>query len=517
MEGNLLSMREDHSFHVRYRMEASCLELALEGERLCKSGDCRAGVSFFEAAVQVGTEDLKTLSAIYSQLGNAYFYLHDYAKALEYHHHDLTLARENLSLVTALGDRAAQGRAFGNLGNTHYLLGNFRDAVIAHEQRLLIAKEFGDKAAERRAYSNLGNAYIFLGEFETASEYYRKTLLLARQLKDRAVEAQSCYSLGNTYTLLQDYEKAIEYHLKHLAIAQELKDRIGEGRACWSLGNAYTALGNHDQAMHFAEKHLDISREVGDKSGELTARLNLSDLQMVLGARSKLGRRHSMENMELMKLTPEKVPNWSSELLAKQKSLLAKPSAKLLFVSRLKGKKFKGSTSTKVLQDASNSIDHRAPHPQKVSPGGPPSVPVVSPNTDEFLDLLASSQSRRLDDQRASFSNLPGLRLTKNNNQSVLERLVTNDKNEPDEDFFDILVKCQGSRLDDQRCAPPPAATKGPTVPDEDFFSLILRSQAKRMDEQRVLLQRDPNRDTEFGLKELLQNNALLEFKHSGK
>ncbi|XP_015001965.1 G-protein-signaling modulator 2 isoform X2 [Macaca mulatta] len=681
MEENLISMREDHSFHVRYRMEASCLELALEGERLCKSGDCRAGVSFFEAAVQVGTEDLKTLSAIYSQLGNAYFYLHDYAKALEYHHHDLTLARtigdqlgeakasgnlgntlkvlgnfdeaivccqrhldisrelndkvgearalynlgnvyhakgksfgypgpqddvgefpeevrdalqaavdfyeENLSLVTALGDRAAQGRAFGNLGNTHYLLGNFRDAVIAHEQRLLIAKEFGDKAAERRAYSNLGNAYIFLGEFETASDYYKKTLLLARQLKDRAVEAQSCYSLGNTYTLLQDYEKAIDYHLKHLAIAQELNDRIGEGRACWSLGNAYTALGNHDQAMHFAEKHLEISREVGDKSGELTARLNLSDLQMVLGlsystnnsimsenteidsslngVRPKLGRRHSMENMELMKLTPEKIQNWNSEILAKQKPLIAKPSAKLLFVNRLKGKKYKTNSSTKVLQDASNSIDHRIPDSQrKISADAigdegffdllsrfqsnrmddqrcclqeknshtvstttsstppkmmlkTPSVPVVSPNTDEFLDLLASSQSRRLDDQRASFSNLPGLRLTQNNSQSVLSHLMTNDNKEADEDFFDILVKCQGSRLDDQRCAPPPATTKGPTVPDEDFFSLILRSQAKRMDEQRVLLQRDQNRDTDFGLKDFLQSNALLEFKNSGK
>lgn len=122
-------------------------------------------------------------------------------------HNVLSSLRENLSLVTALGDRAAQGRAFGNLGNTHYLLGNFRDAVIAHEQvqcrpwsrllhpcpaavgysllgmalsnrsfpfqRLLIAKEFGDKAAERRAYSNLGNAYIFLGEFEMASDYYK--------------------------------------------------------------------------------------------------------------------------------------------------------------------------------------------------------------------------------------------------------------------------------------------------------------------------------------------------------
>lgn len=77
-------------------MEASCLELALEGERLCKVGDYRAGVSFFEAAIQVGTEDLQVLSAIYSQLGNAYFHLHDYSKALEFHRHDLTLTRLDL-------------------------------------------------------------------------------------------------------------------------------------------------------------------------------------------------------------------------------------------------------------------------------------------------------------------------------------------------------------------------------------------------------------------------------------
>jgi hypothetical protein len=49
----------------------------------------------------------------------------------------------------------------------------------------------------------------------------------------------------------------------------------------------------------------------------------------------------------------------------------------------------------------------------------------------------------RLDDQRASFSNLSGLRVMKNNSQSVLNHLVTNDNKEPDEDFFDILIKCQ--------------------------------------------------------------------------
>lgn len=44
---------------------STCLELALEGERLCKSGDFSGGVAFFEAAVKEGTDDARTLSAIY--------------------------------------------------------------------------------------------------------------------------------------------------------------------------------------------------------------------------------------------------------------------------------------------------------------------------------------------------------------------------------------------------------------------------------------------------------------------
>ncbi|KAI7809491.1 G-protein-signaling modulator 2 [Triplophysa rosa] len=658
-----VSMPNDNqTFHVHYRMEASCLDLALEGERLCKMGDYRAGVSFFEAAMQVGTEDLQVLSAIYSQLGNAYFHLHDYSKALEFHHHDLTLTRTtgdrlgeakasgnlgntlkvlgrfdeavvccqrhldiarelddmvgearalynfgnvfhakgksicwsgaepgdfpdevmialkkaaeyyeaNLCIVKELRDRAAQGRTYGNLGNTYYLLGNFRDAVASHEQRLLIAKEFGDRSAERRAYCNLGNACIFLGDFEKAAEHYRKALQLARQLKDLAVEAQACYSLGNTYTLLQDYERAIDYHLKHLIIAQDLNDRIGEGRACWSLGNAHTALGNHDQAMHFAEKHLEISKETGDRSGELTARMNVSDLQMVLGlsystnnsvlseskdidydlhgARPKMSRRHSMENLELLKLTPDKISaqKWTSDILFKQpKSTLAKSSSRLSFVNRFRGKKHKlQSSSSKILQDTSNTretpqnkngstdilgdegffdllsrfqsnrmddqrcvIQDGRSHLSVQSGSSPPNTPpgtirksvsesAATPGQEPFLRLLANAQGRRLDEQRAGIGNsLPGLRTLSEHNNTDSRRMIlsqvmaSTDATEPDDQFFDMLVKCQGSRLDDQRCAPPPpSSARGPTVPDEDFFSLIMRSQAKRMDEQRVTL-----------------------------
>ncbi|XP_029775615.1 G-protein-signaling modulator 1 isoform X1 [Suricata suricatta] len=604
-------------------MEASCLELALEGERLCKAGDFKAGAAFFEAAVQVGTEDLKTLSAIYSQLGNAYFYLKEYARALEYHRHDLLLARtigdrmgeakasgnlgntlkvlgrfdeavvccqrhldiaqeqgdkvgearalynignvyhakgkqlswnaaqdpghlpphvreplrrasefyeRNLSLVKELGDRAAQGRAYGNLGNTHYLLGSFMEATTFHKERLAIAKEFGDKAAERRAYSNLGNAHIFLGRFDVAAEYYKKTLQLSRQLKDQAVEAQACYSLGNTYTLLQDYERAAEYHLRHLLIAQELADRVGEGRACWSLGNAYVSMGSPAQALTFAKKHLEISQEIGDRNGELTARMNVAQLQLVLGrlsspaatekpdlagyeaqgARPKRTQRLSVETWGLPRLPPERERNGDSHQVGAWRGpgrdLLPPPVRSRKYQEGLETAERPREGGHSPLDSAdvrvqvprtsiprapscedecffdllskfqsSRMDDQRCPLEEgppgaaeaTAAPGleervARPSL-AASPQTEEFFDLIASSQSRRLDDQRASVGSLPGLRITHNN---LGHLRADGDPQEPGDEFFNMLIKCQSrGECGPRRVASKPAPTESPGAP----------------------------------------------------
>ncbi|XP_071097777.1 G-protein-signaling modulator 2-like isoform X1 [Haliotis cracherodii] len=633
------------------RLECSCMELALEGERLCKAGDCHTGVQFFEAAVQAGTDDLKTLSAIYSQLGNAYFYLQEYVKALEYHKHDLNLARaladrmgeakasgnlgntlkvlgkfdeaivccvrhldisreirdkvgearalynlgnvyhakgkhvgrsghqdpgefppevkdclqkaakyyeENLTIVRELGDRAAQGRACGNLGNTHYLLGNFSQAIKFHEERLAIAKEFGDKAAERRAYTNLGNAHIFLGEFEIAAEHYKKSLQIATQLEDKALEAQACYSLGNTYTLLRDYEKAIEYHMRHLRIAQELHDRVGEGRACWSLGNAHSALGEHEAALKFATKHLDISREIGDETGQMTAKMNLVDLRsalgmtdhskeninsshgvltelrdgggkdvsdVALGRRPNRARRFSMENMELMKLTPDKnkqqndtkggggarpkvqksasIATEMSMDTPRQKAAIVRPKTA---DSALQEEKDEASDDdnffdllsrfqSRRIDDQRCSFRLSEPTPATPPPTATPPQPngqtlssqVASPGTDDFLDMVAGIQGSRMNDQRAECPSFPGL-----SSQAVIGQLLQqkSDDTVPDDNFFEMLMRCQASRLEDQRSALPqrPAA---PTVPDEDFFNLIQRVQSSRLEEQRTSMPAD--------------------------
>lgn len=588
-----------------------CLELALEGERLCKAGDCKSGVAFFQAAIQAGTDDLRILSAIYSQLGNAYFYLGDYVKAMQYHKLDLTLARnmgdklgeakssgnlgntlkvmgkfdeamlcckrhleisreigdklsegralynlgnvyhakgkqagrvgqhdpgefsedirqclqeavryyeENLELMRELEDSAAQGRACGNLGNTFYLLGDFQQAIYYHNERLKIAKEFGDKAAERRANSNLGNSHIFLGEFEKAAQHYKRTLVLAQELGDREVEAQACYSLGNTYTLLRDYPAAIEYHLWHLGIAQQLKDRVGEGRACWSLGNAYAAMGNHEKALHYANLHLSISKELEDPMGQATAQMNVDDLQKILGlekgqehnkenqmhklttntasnyhnsspGRYRL-RRQSMDNLDLIKLTPD---GKQKEPIEPLPDVASSATAQLM-------QKEEDNFFDLLSRFQSGRMDDQrcALHVNRNA-----KVRSITPENDkdgeDLMELIAGMQSKRMDEQRVTLPFLPGLN-TNGNDQAKSSAQAHLDA---DDSFIEMLVRCQGSRLEDQR-SPLPAASSlqdaeeernqrsngnthsGSTVPEEDLFALIQRLQAGRMEDQRA-------------------------------
>lgn len=125
-----------------------------------------------------------------------------------------------------------------------------------------------------------------------------------------------------------------------------------------------------------------------------------------------------MENLELMSLTPDKInvrttnapcvrrPRgcqvililpfclWkgqkrSGDILTKpSKASLAKSSTKLFFVSRLRGKKHKTGGSSKVLQDASNTLD---------ASQGPAQVPQKVPqmNASRVLSCAAAFTSPR--------------------------------------------------------------------------------------------------------------------------
>ncbi len=95
---------------------------------------------------------------------------------------------------------------------------------------LKIAKEIGDKAGEGRAYGNLGIVFNNLGDFRKAKEYYELRLEIAKEVGDRAAGGTAYGNLGNAFLDIGDFRKAIDYCGElHLKIAKEVGDKAGEG------------------------------------------------------------------------------------------------------------------------------------------------------------------------------------------------------------------------------------------------------------------------------------------------
>jgi tetratricopeptide (TPR) repeat protein len=499
-----------------------------------------AGIERMEEATRTGSSDLKTLSALYSQLGNAYYYLEDFSKAIEYHRQDLTIARQmgdklgeakacgnigsalkamgqfdeaiaccrmqldlarelgdrvlesralynlgngyhskgkqvslsaaveeagasqdeveeqvrealeqatrhyeaNLKLVRERNDYAAMGRTVGNLGNTYYLLGNYKKAIKYHEERLSIAASLNDYGAKRRALSNLGNAYVFLGKYSHAEQCYLTAMAVAREINDTAFVAQSCYSLGNTCTLMKNYSKAIEYHSVHLQYAQQLEDRVGEERAYWSLGNAYTCLGEHRQARHYAERHLQLTTELGDIEGAAIAQKNLRDLDNALDLSDKYECSYTKGGGSVNSPAPS---------VSLRQKLKERVTFRLEF--NFGGKSLQSPDNRSSRSDSTGSPD------SSISLGHV-SLHEVSPTikeddaakTDGFFDMICKYQSQRLDEQRAVLPSCPPHPL-----RPSLPPVVPAKKSSEDDQLLEMLFKLQHSRLNEQRCEMPSA------------------------------------------------------------
>lgn len=243
--------------------------------------------------------------------------------------------------------------------------------------------------------------------FNKLISFLRETLSLAQELDDRLVEAQACYSLGNTFTLLRDYKTAIEYHLRHLQIAQELRDRIGEGRACWSLGHALTALGDHFEALNYAEQHLKISRELGDRSGETTAKISITDLRKLIGEERKEQQKLEAEVEMNVDSTPELSKNkrmsmQSMELLNMTPDMIARKQT----IDSLADEAASSNFALNILPNDQKQPNFRSQNQINVNQANRISSGNQSADEDNFFDLLINFQSSRMDEQRCSIDTL---------------------------------------------------------------------------------------------------------------
>ncbi|XP_066907196.1 G-protein-signaling modulator 2 isoform X2 [Halyomorpha halys] len=521
-----------------------CLELALEGERLCKAGDCRAGVAFFQAAIQAGTDDLRTLSAIYSQLGNAYFYLGDYLKAMQYHKLDLTLARtmgdklgeakssgnlgntlkvmgkfdeamicckRHLEISRELNDKLSEGRALYNLGNVYHAKGKhigrvgqqdpgefpedvrecLQQAVFYYEENLKLMRELNDTAAQGRACGNLGNTYYLLGDFQQAIQYHHERLKIAREFGDKAAERRAYSNLGNSHIFLGEFEKAAEHYKRTLELAQELNDKAIEAQACYSLGNTYTLLRDYPTAIDYHYRHLHIAQNLMDRVGEGRACWSLGNAHSAMGNHEK-ALHFASQHLEISKEVGDTVGQATAQMnisdlrkaLGLPEGELSPDSAKLVTSFSAQPspllRRYRLTPDAKARNNAEAALSH-TPVPQH-------NEQTANEEEDSFFDLLSRFQSERMDDQRCSLSIISENKENHSTNSPSLNSINNGDAGQ--EDLLDLIVGMQSKRMDEQRVALPhlPGLCPPANAPDDGFLEMLMRCQGERLEDQRSSL-----------------------------
>jgi CHAT domain-containing protein len=157
---------------------------------------------------------------------------------------------EALNIYRQNKNKAGEGKALNNLGNTYGDLGQIQKAISYYQQGLEVAKATGDTDLEARILSNIGLTYRDSGDSTRATEYCNKALAVARKSGNRETEALALKALG-AIVMMSDAGTGIEYIEQALAAVRKangtgddrLRQRNLEGNILLSLAGFYYGIG----------------------------------------------------------------------------------------------------------------------------------------------------------------------------------------------------------------------------------------------------------------------------------
>jgi tetratricopeptide (TPR) repeat protein len=249
--------------------------------------ETQKAIDYFEQALKIRPEigngqggEFIGEGFVLGRLGLAYDELGEAEKAFDCYEKALQVDRER-------DDQAGKVITLSDRGYAEFNRGNTREAIKLYEQALDVSRAWGIRRGEGITLSRLGLAYDELGNRPQAIECYEQSLRIRREIGDRRGEGIDLGRLGLAYFNSGETSKAIEFYEQALPVRREIGDRRGEGVDLGNLGNAYLKLGEVRIAIDFFERALQINREIGDRRGEGIDLFNLGLAHKGLGETDK--------------------------------------------------------------------------------------------------------------------------------------------------------------------------------------------------------------------------------------
>lgn len=170
--------------------------------------------------------------------------------------------------------------AISNIGQNHWRLLNYKEAIDSHLRAIELANRIGDNERIGSSYSYLADLYKQTGEPQKSLDAYNKSIEALHKVNDKAELLEAFSDLGDLYAGNKDHQKAIEYYEKALELARLANDRKKEGNMLFNLANVYHGRNDSKNAQYFYEKSLALRREINDKKGQSYSLANLGLLRV---------------------------------------------------------------------------------------------------------------------------------------------------------------------------------------------------------------------------------------------
>jgi DNA-binding SARP family transcriptional activator/predicted negative regulator of RcsB-dependent stress response len=175
-----------------------------------------------------------------------------------------------LALVAArrAGDRDAEARVLGSLGDLHVYRYRFDDARCCLQQSLAAFRVTGNRRGELHCLLSLGQVDIRQGRFTEARTQVEEGLAGFRELGWRSAEAMALFELGDVHHHQGRLEEAIACLEQSLALLRAVGDRSWEAVILRRLGLVHGRKGRLDVATACLNQSLALVRAAGDRQGE---------------------------------------------------------------------------------------------------------------------------------------------------------------------------------------------------------------------------------------------------------
>lgn len=204
-------------------------------------------------ASRIATQSVQSFNILF-ELSNYYRDRNIYDRSIEYALECIVMAMENK-------DSSLLTRSYSNLGNIYYQMEVFEKALenfnlaISH----LSTKENPREAG--RLFGRMGNLYLVMeADYDLAESYFNKAVAYFEEANFTQGVVIATLNLGVVEKRRGNFMKAIEYYNSALKSYEIMNNQVGIAHCQANIGNIYFEEKQYDKALSYLQQSLKIYR-----------------------------------------------------------------------------------------------------------------------------------------------------------------------------------------------------------------------------------------------------------------